>query len=181
MRLGARYANHRVGSSAGRGTPRLAGWSGLVLLAALLAGPPTQAAQDHVLPFFTPAGDVQEGFARIINHSPRAGTVSITGTDDTGRRHGPVTLSLGARQTRHFNSGDLERGNTAKGLSGGLGDGEGYWRLRLASDLDLEVGAYIRTADGFLSSVHDSCPRSKRGARPCTGCRCSTREATATR
>ena len=65
---------------------------------------------------------------------------------------------LGARQTRHFNSGDLERGNAAKGLSGGLGEGEGYWRLSLESDLDLEVGAYIRTADGFLSSVHDVVP-----------------------
>ena len=140
------------------GTPRHAGWSGLILLAALLAGPSTQAAQDHVLPFFTPAGDVQEGFARIINHSPRSGTVSITGTDDAGGRYGPVTLSLGARQTRHFNSGDLERGNAAKGLSGGLGDGEGYWRLSLESELDLEVGAYIRTADGFLSSVHDVVP-----------------------
>ena len=139
------------------------------------------AAQDHVLPFFTPAGDVQEGFARIINRSPRSGTVSITGTDDAGGRYGPVTLSLGARQTRHFNSDDLEGGNAAKGLSGGLGKGEGYWRLSLASELDLEVGAYIRTADGFLSSVHDVVPAVEVGARPCIGCRCSTREATATR
>ena len=158
MRLGARYAINRVGSSTKRGTPRLAGCSGLVLLAALLAGPSTQAAQGHVLPFFTSAGDVQQGFARIINHSPRSGTVRITGTDDAGSRYGPVTLSLGARQARHFNSDDLERGNAAKGLSGGLGDGEGYWRLRLESELDLEVGAYIRTPDGFLSSVHDVVP-----------------------
>ena len=104
---------------------------------------------------FTPAGDVQEGFARVINHSGRSGTVRITGTDDAGSTHGPVTLSLAAGQTRHFNSGDLEAGNAAKGLSGGLGNGTGHWRLRLESDLELEVGAYIRTADGFLSSVHD--------------------------
>ena len=145
-------------SAGARSASRLGGWRGLVLLAALLAGPPTGAAQDQVLPFFTPAGDVQQGFARIINHSPRSGTVRITGTDDAGSRYGPVTLSLGARQARHFNSDDLERGNAAKGLSGGLGDGEGYWRLRLESDLDLEVGAYIRTPDGFLSSVHDVVP-----------------------
>ena len=123
-----------------------------------MVGPSTAAAQEHVIPFFTPAGDVQQGFARIINHSARAGTVRITGTDDDGASHGPVTLSLNARQTRHFNSDDLERGNTSKGLSGRLGDGQGYWRLRLESDLALEVGAYIRTADGFLSSVHDVVP-----------------------
>ena len=115
MRLGARDAVNRVGSSTSHGTSRLAGWSGLVLLAALVAGPSTEAAQSHVLPFFTPAGDVQEGFARIINHSPRSGMVSITGTDDTGRRHGPVTLSLGARQTRHFNSEDLDGATRRRG------------------------------------------------------------------
>ena len=131
---------------------------GWVLLAALLAGPSTAAAQDHVIPFFTPAGDVQQGFARIINHSAHSGTVRITGTDDEGTSHGPATLSLNTRQARHFNSEDLERGNTSKGLSGRLGDGQGYWRLRLESALDLEVGAYIRTPDGFLSSVHDVVP-----------------------
>ena len=151
-----------------RATPCLARWSGFVLLTALLAGPSTAAVQEHVIPFFTPAGDVQQGFARIINHSNRAGTVRITGADDEGTSHGPVTLSLNARQTRHFNSEDLERGNPSKGLSGGLGDGQGYWRLRLESDLELEVGAYIRTADGFLSSVHDVVPtvEGKRYERP---------------
>ena len=96
----------------------------------------------------------REGFARIINHSHRSGTVRIMGTDDEGRGFGPVTLSLSAREAAHFNSDDLEEGNS-KGLSGGLGDGTGNWRLSLQSDLDLEVGAYIRSAGGFLSSVHD--------------------------
>ena len=150
MRLGALSSNDMV---------RLAGLLGvLVLLVALLAGPSTAAARNTSIPFFTPAGDVQQGFARIINHSNRAGTVRITGTDDEGTSHGPVTLSLNARQTRHFNSDDLERGNTSKGLSGGLDGGQGYWRLRFESDLELEVGAYIRTPDGFLSSVHDVVP-----------------------
>ena len=152
----------RCGALSSNDTVRLAGWLGIVLLAALFAGPSTGEAQEgnrsasaHVIPLFTPAGDVQQGFARIINHSRGPGTVRITGTDDAGRARGPVTLSLNARQTRHFNSDDLEAGNTSKGLSGGLGDGQGNWRLRLESDLDLEVGAYIRTADGFLASVHD--------------------------
>ena len=120
-------------------------------------------ASVHVIPLFKPAGDVQQGFARIINHSHGSGTVRITGTDDAGRSRGPVTLSLNARETRHFNSDDLEAGNASKGLSGGLGDGQGNWRLRLESDLDLDVGAYIRTSGGFLASVHDVVRRTEVG------------------
>ena len=55
----------------------------------------------------------------------------------------------------HFNSDELEQGNAAKGLSGGVGDGEGDWRLELTSELDIEPLAYIRTIDGFLTSMHD--------------------------
>ena len=112
-------------------------------------------AAEHTLPLFTPAGELQQGFARIINHSDRSGTVRIHATDDSGREFGPVTLFLNARQTRHFNSGDLEGGNSLKGLTGRLGDGTGSWRLRLESDLDIEPAVYIRTGDGFLASVHD--------------------------
>ena len=107
----------------------------------------------HTLALFRPAGQAQQGFARIVNHSDRAGTVHIWGTDDTGEQRGPVTLSLNARVARQFNSGDLERGEA--GLSAGLGDGVGDWRLELASDLDIEASAYIRTADGFLTAMHD--------------------------
>ena len=56
--------------------------------------------------------------------------------------------------TRHFNSGDLEDGNASKGLTGGLGDGSGDWRIELVTDLDIEPSAYIRTPDGFLTAMH---------------------------
>ena len=45
-----------------------------------------------------------------------------------------------------------------KGLSGGIGNGDGDWRLELASELDVEPLAYIRTSDGFLTSIHDIVP-----------------------
>ena len=108
----------------------------------------------HTFPLFRPAGQTQQGFARIINRSNRRGTVHIYGTDDSGRRRGPITLSLDARATRHFNSEDLEAGNAEKGLNGRLGNGQGDWRLELESDLDLEPSAYIRTGDGFLTAMH---------------------------
>ena len=110
----------------------------------------------HAIPFVTPASNLgQEGFVRIVNNSHRAGTVSIHAIDDDGERFGPVTLSLDAKEAKHFNSGDLEDGNSSKGLSGGVGDGSGHWRLELTTELEIETSAYIRTADGFLTSIHE--------------------------
>ena len=82
--------------------------------------------------------------------------MDIHAIDDAGERFGPVTLWLEAKDTVHFDSRDLELGNEAKGLSGGVGDGEGDWRLELDSEeLDLEALAYIRTPDGFVTSMHE--------------------------
>ncbi len=64
-----------------------------------------------------------------------------------------------AAETVHFHSGDLERGNAAKGLPNGVGaPARGDWRLELTSDLDIVVTSYIRTEDGFLTSMHDLAP-----------------------
>ena len=98
---------------------------------------------------------MRQGFVRVINHSDEAGEVSVRAIDDTGAVYGPVTLTLRAQETSHFNSQDLEGGNAAKGLSDGVGPGEGDWRLVLDSDLDFEVLSYIRTEDGFLTAMHD--------------------------
>ena len=99
-----------------------------------------------------------EGFARVINHAAEAGEVSIEAIDDTGARLGPITLSIEANETVHFNSGDLEDGNAAKGLPVGVGSGEGDWRLVLSSELDFEALSYIRTEDGVLTAMHDTVP-----------------------
>ena len=101
---------------------------------------------------------VREGFVRVINRSLEAGEVTIEATDDAGTRLGPVTLSVAAGATAHFNSDDLEQGNASKGLPSGVGSAEGDWRLELMSELEIEVLSYIRTADGFLTSMHDSAP-----------------------
>lgn len=109
------------------------------------------------VPLFIAADDPQrQGFVRLSNHSQRRGSVTIHAIDDTGRRAGPVTLAMDAGETVHFNSEDLERGNSAKGLSGSVGDGVGDWRLEVRTDLEV-VGplAYARTSDGFLTSLHD--------------------------
>ena len=113
-------------------------------------------ADGRAIPLFVSASHpTRQGFARIINRSDRAGAVSIHAIDDAGERRGPATLSLVAGQTAHFNSGDLEAGNPAKGLSGGVGEGLGDWRLELATDLDIEALAYMRTEDGFLTGMNE--------------------------
>lgn len=110
----------------------------------------------HRVPLFmSESNEVQEGFVRVINHSAEAGAVSVFAIDDAGGQFGPVTLSLGAGANQHFNSTDLEFGNAGKGLDTGTGAGQGDWRLRFETELDIEVLAYIRTEDGFVTSMHD--------------------------
>lgn len=114
----------------------------------------------HSVPLFPAASDAldRQGFARVINRSDAEAAVNIAAFDETDRDYGSVALAVGAKETRHFNSDDLELGNVAKGLTGSTGAGQGHWRLELASEADIEVLSYIRTADGFLTSMHDVVP-----------------------
>ena len=118
----------------------------------------------HRLPLFPAAGGARQGFARVINRSYSGGEVAIVAVDDEGVRSGPVRLTMRPRQAAHFNSADLEGGNAAKGLDGGVGVGAGDWRLEVASELELMVLSYARTADGFLTSLHDLAPAAEDGS-----------------
>ena len=131
-----------------------------VLCAAPRAVSSEEAEGTHAVHLFLSASDARgpQGFVRVINHSARAGEVSIRAFDDDGSPRGPLTLTIGAGEAVHFNSGDLENGNPAKGLSGRTDAGEGHWRLELSSGLDIEVLSYVRTADGFLTAMHDTAP-----------------------
>ena len=113
----------------------------------------------RVLLFESAAHPVRQGFLRVINHSAESGEVRIDAVDDGGTVRDPVTLSLAGGEAAHFNSDDLEDGNAEKGLSGGVGrSGQGDWHLELSSELDIEVLAYARTADGFVTTMHDAVP-----------------------
>ena len=129
------------------------------------ATPLADGATMHRLPLFPAADGLREGFARVINRSYSSGEVAIEAVDDGGARSGPVRLEMGARHAVHFNSTDLEDGNAAKGLVGGLGVvGKGDWRLEVKSELDLMVLSYARTDDGFLTSLHDLAPAAEDGS-----------------
>lgn len=99
-----------------------------------------------------------QGFVRVINHSAEAGEVRVDAFDEAGEAFGPLTLALGANETKHFNSHDLERGNRHKGLRGSAGSGAEAWRLELSSPLNIEVLSYLRTPDGFLTAMQDVAP-----------------------
>ena len=84
--------------------------------------------------------------------------MDLRAIDDTGDEFPPITLSIGANETRHFKSEELEEGNTEKELSGGVGEGQRNWRLGLEADLDVLALASVRTGDGS-SPVSTTSPR----------------------
>lgn len=138
---------------------------GLVVLASLTSSDVAAAGTDpdsplstenghYSVPLFLSAADpIHHGFLRIVNRSSHEGTVRIHAIDEAGKRFGPVALALAAGSAAHLDSSDLERGNLAKGLSGGVGTGQGEWRLELATTLDILARSYVRTGDGFLTRL----------------------------
>jgi len=99
----------------------------------VIASTAKEPEQIQALPFIPSASDTlhREGFMRVINHSSDAGEVRIDAIDDDREPYGPIVLSIGGGEAVHFNSDDLEDGNAEKGLSNGVGPGEGDWRLTL--------------------------------------------------
>jgi len=119
----------------------------------------SKGTKTHLVPFVPKpdAGDGIHAFVRILNYSELEGRVAITATDDNGSEQ-ETWLELEPGTTRHFNSRDLEQGNV-KGLGPGIGRAQRPRRLDLKSDLDLSVLAYARTADGFVTSLHQTAPK----------------------
>lgn len=118
-------------------------------------------AQAETIPYFPSASDPDlQGFVRVVNHSGEDAEVSIRATDDSGAIFDSITLDIGAYESVHFNSTDLEFGNHLKGLAVGVGAGTGDWRLEIAGDPNVQTLAYIRTPrDGFLTPMMDTVPR----------------------
>ena len=113
----------------------------------------------HLLAGFAAAGNRQrQSFARIINPTGQDGEVTVTAIDESGSRLGPARLRIRAGKTVHFNSDDLENGNSEKGLHPGVGAGAGDWRLELRSSLPIEAFAYVRHADGLVTSMSALAP-----------------------
>ena len=114
------------------------------------------------VPLFPSAADAsgRTGVVRVLNRSDMDGMVLVEAVDEAGRMSGPATLTLAAGAAAQFDSADLENGNAEMGLAEGIGPPtQGNWRLLLWSVLDIEVLAYVRTPDGFLTPAHAELPR----------------------
>ena len=134
----------------------------------LSAAPVNSDGQVHHLPLLPAAAPSaaplrREGFVRVVNRSPRAGSVRLRALDANGSAVPAGTLSLDAGGAAHFNSQDLEHGNAGKGLTG-VAFAQDDLRLELRSDLDISVYGYVRTADGFVDSIHETVPTTATGA-----------------
>ncbi|HBD19531.1 MAG TPA: hypothetical protein DC063_05220 [Arenimonas sp.] len=82
---------------------------------------------------FNPAGNTTaQSFLRITNPGSTSGLVTIDAWDDAGVYAGPVTFTLGAKQSKQINSDVIEGGGA--GYTGSLGDGAGKWRFLVTGE-----------------------------------------------
>ena len=122
------------------------------------------SATAAAVPFMPSASDsMRQGFVRIINESGASGGVRILAFDDGGNAANPVEIQLGAGQSVHFNSSDLENGNANKGIEGVGPPAQGDWRLDVEAALAIRVLSFVRTGDGFLTAMHDRLPIARPG------------------
>lgn len=110
------------------------------------------------VPLFMSAADPhgRRGLIQVVNRESRGGSVSIQAFDDSGRAYETLSLTMDANSSVEIDSNDLELGNSSKGLSGGTGSGDGNWRLKLSSELDLDVLAFVRTPDGLSTPIQET-------------------------
>ena len=171
LEAGAAGLNGAMGAGAGKWRLYLTSDQDILAMSLLDAPPDAQnpggyltnlsatAPTDGILLFPRDGNPARlQGFARIINRASRDGTVTIHAIGDNGDRRGPVTMPLAAGEAKHFNSRDIALGNVAKGITGGVGESEVDWRLEINADVAIEPLAYIRTPDGFVTSMHDHAP-----------------------
>ena len=107
----------------------------------------------HRVALFNPADGLDAaGRLRLTNRGAQALRADITGIDDTGASPGgEVSVGIAAHESVLLTAAELEVGGAK--LNGALGDGEGAWRLRVASDGDLAVMSLLETADGHLANL----------------------------
>ena len=114
-----------------------------------------RAGDGEILLFPSTTDPLRRGVLRLASRSG-SGEVRISAIDEAGQDFGPAYLDLEGERTVTLDSYDLEFGNAAKGMTSGLGSGEGDWRLFVHSYLDLDVFSYARTEEGTISAVGDS-------------------------
>ena len=113
--------------------------------------PDTRPIQISHLPLLSPAFwyPAVRGIVRVVNSSEEPGYVTVHAIDDAGTRFDPFEIELGPMQASQFSSATLEDS---------IGEGEGFWRLELSTNLDIRAQAFMRFADNNLAPMHDVIP-----------------------
>lgn len=117
---------------------------------------PALAGNVNLWSFPSPADTQKQGFLRITNPAAVEAEIEVFGIDDKGSFSGPVSFKVPAGQSRQITSKDLKDGNSAKGLTGTLATPDGEWQLDVYSLEDIVVSGYVRTNDGYVTSIHDT-------------------------
>ena len=112
------------------------------------------------VPFFPPPGGFRQGFVRAVSSVVGEPEFGIDASDEAwvyakGHDIAPARLLVGARNAKHFNADDLVSGNAQKGLRSTIGYAAGD-SLDVYASADIDVLAYIRTSDGFVTAMHDT-------------------------
>ena len=118
----------------------------------------TVAAEDdvHRVALFHPADSPDAaGRLRLTNRGRHALRAVIAGIDDAGASPGGiVSVEIEADASVLLTAAELEAGGS--NLLGALGDGEGQWRLDIASDGHLAVMNLVETPDGHLTNLSNA-------------------------
>ena len=115
----------------------------------------------HHVPLFPSAGDgVHDSQLRLINLGDAVVAATIGGVDDAGNpATDTVRLTIPGGQTRTLTPQDLETpGPDLEDVRGGLGDGEGNWRLSVVADGDIAVMSLLLRSD-TVANLSASRPR----------------------
>ena len=112
----------------------------------------------HRVSLFNPADSPDAASRlRLTNRGGQALRAKITGIDDAGDSPGgTVSVEIAAGGSVLLTAAELEAGGA--NLLGALGDGEGQWRLDIASDGDLAVMNLVETPDGRLANLSGAAP-----------------------
>ena len=104
----------------------------------------------HHVPLFPSVGDgMHDSQLRLINLGDADVAATIGGVDDAGNpATDTVRLTIPGGQTRTLTPQDLETpGPDLEDAGGGLGDGEGNWRLSVVADGDIAVMSLLLGSD----------------------------------
>ena len=110
---------------------------------------------EHLFMFPSTTNARWQGFARVVNRDIFTNLAIVDGHYGPERR--TTSFEFGVNRAVHFNSNHLAQGKPALGLAP-LGAAEGPWWLRIIGGEAIHGFAYIRTADGFLTAMHDMAP-----------------------